>query len=140
MSSEKKKQPIYTKFLIAAAGGSSGWLFIHPFDVCKVRLQINVSNESKTFINALSDIYKNEGFKGFYSGLSAALTRQLTYTTLRLGLYDVFREQVVNYNLNKYNYNGINIWQKLATGLTAGGIAASLCCPVEVALIRMQVK
>ena len=33
--------PVWTKFAIAGFGGFSGWMFVHPFDVLKVRLQIN---------------------------------------------------------------------------------------------------
>lgn len=37
---------------------------------------------------------RNEGTGALYAGLSAALARQASYTTLRLGLYD-FMKQVV---------------------------------------------
>lgn len=30
------------------------------------------------------------------------------------------------------------LWKKLCCGLGSGGLAATLCCPVEVALVRMQ--
>merc|ERR1712232_48514 len=60
-------------------------------------------------------------------------------TTMRLGLYEVFREQMIQHNKDNPNRkNGISILQKLGIGLSAGGIAAATCCPVEVALVRMQ--
>ena len=49
-----------------------------------------------------------------------------------IGLYDVFRFQIAG------DTDNINIFQKLGIGLSAGGIAATLCNPVEVALVRMQ--
>lgn len=135
---KKKKAPLWTKFAVSGIGGATGWLFVHPADVLKVRCQIKES-EALTMLQAARGIAANEGFRGFYSGLSAAITRQLTYTTLRLGLYEVIREQVVARNASNPNAkDGISIWQKLGTGLAAGGIAAATCCPVEVSLIRMQ--
>ncbi|CAN0529121.1 unnamed protein product, partial [Scytosiphon promiscuus] len=38
---------------------------------------------------------KNEGVAALYAGLSAALARQASYTTLRLGLYDLFKRAVL---------------------------------------------
>ena len=39
---------------------------------------------------------KNEGVPALYSGLSAALARQASYTTLRLGLYDLMKRFVID--------------------------------------------
>lgn len=36
-------------------------------------------------------VYGEAGLKGMYAGLSAAVTRQAVYTTLRVGLYDWIR-------------------------------------------------
>merc|ERR1719461_1378511 len=73
-----------------------------------------------------------EGLKGLYAGLSAAMTRQFTYGTIRLGLYDVLRDWAAGPGGTP------NVLQKMACGVCAGGIATALCCPVEVALVRMQ--
>lgn len=42
---------------------------------------------------------KNEGVGALYSGLSAALARQASYTTLRLGLYDLLKRLVLDREL-----------------------------------------
>jgi len=125
--------PVWTNFVIAAAGGTSGWMFVHPFDVLKVRLQINES-KSISPLKAMAGIFREEGIRGLYSGLSAAVTRQCTYTTLRMGLYDTFRNKL-SPGTAKSN---LPLWKKLVCGLGSGATAASMCCPVEVALVRMQ--
>mmetsp|Transcript_4561 Transcript_4561/g.6822 ORF Transcript_4561/g.6822 Transcript_4561/m.6822 type:complete len:272 (-) Transcript_4561:138-953(-) len=106
-------------------------MFVHPMDVLKVRMQINKSNLGA--ISTLVKIGSQEGVSGLYSGLSAAVTRQLTYTTLRLGLYDVIRDQISDGGKKQVSFP-----MKLATGLTAGATAATICCPVDVSLVRMQ--
>eukprot|EP00944_MAST-04C_sp_MAST-4C-sp1_P011928 g11928.t1 len=131
--------PAWTKFAIAGFGGFSGWMFVHPFDVLKVRMQINEGKSVSAF-RVLTNIFKSEGIPGLYSGLSAAAARQFTYTTGRLGLYDVFTSSLTA----RLNSSGsgkqvnLSLPQKLGCGLSAGAIAATLCCPVEVALVRMQ--
>lgn len=42
-------------------------------------------------VRAAKIVYKEAGWKGMYAGLSAAITRQCVYTTLRVGLYDWIR-------------------------------------------------
>lgn len=127
----RKDLPNWTKFAIGALGGATGWLPIHPIDVVKVRAQIN-TGKAVNPLRLVADIVKTEGIHpGLTAGISAAMTRQFTYGTLRLGLYDVLRTKVAGSNKP-------TIWQKMACGLTAGGIAAASCNPVEVALVRMQ--
>uniref|UniRef100_A0A7S4E1E5 Mitochondrial 2-oxoglutarate/malate carrier protein n=1 Tax=Lotharella globosa TaxID=91324 RepID=A0A7S4E1E5_9EUKA len=121
---------MWTKFVISGLAGVSGWMFVHPFDVLKVRMQVNKSKVGAA--GTLMNIYTKEGVGGLYSGLSAAVTRQLTYTTLRLGLYDVIRDKLTE------GRSDIPFYLKLCTGLTAGATAATICCPVEVSLVRMQ--
>ncbi|GAB5361616.1 hypothetical protein AAMO2058_000727800 [Amorphochlora amoebiformis] len=124
--------PMWTKFAISGIAGVSGWMFVHPFDVLKVRMQVSQSKTSA--LSTLGTIYSKEGIPGLYSGLSAAVTRQLTYTTMRLGLYEVIRDRATIW----HGDSDIPFLYKLATGLTAGATAATLCCPVEVSLVRMQ--
>ena len=63
----------------------------------------------------------------FYSGLSASLTRQLTYTTLRLGLFTKLTQSQAN----------LTFQQRLSIGFFSGGIASFLANPVEVSMVRM---
>ena len=48
------------------------------------------------------------------SGLSAGLLRQIFYTTSRLGLFEVFRDEMAK-------YRPTDIWSRLSTGMVSGG-------------------
>ena len=65
--------------------------FVQPLDLIKNRMQLSGMDgkvkEYKTSFHAFSSILKNEGIIAMYSGLSAGLLRQATYTTTRLGVY-----------------------------------------------------
>lgn len=82
----------------------------------------------------MKEMIRVEGFSSLYSGLSAALVRQLTYGNLRLGFYATFRQMYIKRS-NKEKPSAV---QNLSIGLAAGGCAAFLSNPVEVALVRMQ--
>lgn len=71
--------------------------FVHPMDVVKNRMQVSgigtKVKEYKTSFHAFGGIMKNEGVPALYSGLSAGLLRQATYTTARLGVFNGLTEK-----------------------------------------------
>lgn len=115
--------------------GVLSWLVIHPADVVKVRMQLagegTTSSPYRGFLHAAKQISRSEGVSAMYSGLSAALTRQLTYTTLRLGLYSSMRDSMADEN------GRVSMASKFAIGTAAGGIASAVSTPVEVSMVRM---
>jgi|EP00927_Polykrikos_kofoidii_P065055 solute carrier family 25 oxoglutarate transporter 11 len=118
-------------FALAGLSGASGWLFVHPFDVAKVQMQIN-QKAGATLLSTSKTIVANEGAKGLYAGIKFAMWRQATYTTSRMGLYDVLCPMF------KGSDGKISPLAKAGAGVCAGGIAATCCCPVEVGLVRAQ--
>lgn len=120
-------------------GGLSGvlsWLVIHPFDVTKVRMQLAGEGASQShyrgFVHAMHSISRTEGVGALYGGLSAALTRQVIYTTLRLGLYSSFRDSWAESHDGK-----VSLSAKFGVGMLSGGIASAISTPVEVSMVRM---
>lgn len=67
-----------------------------------------------------------------YSGLSAGLFRQLTYTTTRLGVYNVAMA-----TLTPSDGSPLPFAKKAAAGMIAGACGAVVGTPAEVALVRM---
>lgn len=59
---------------------------VQPLDLIKTRMQLSGGNKSS--FQVAGEIIKKEGFLALYSGLSAGLLRQATYTTARLGIYN----------------------------------------------------
>jgi solute carrier family 25 oxoglutarate transporter 11 len=71
-----------------------------------------------------------------YTGLSAGLLRQAVYTTARLGFFDTFMSRLSARAKEKGNTIGFR--ERATAGLTAGGLAAMIGNPADLALIRMQ--
>ena len=80
-------------FLVGSIAGSVATCCIQPMDMVKTRIQLSATNGGVT--NPLtigSQLLRDEGFSGLYSGLSAGILRQVVYTGSRLGLYDMFTD------------------------------------------------
>ena len=85
-------------------------------------------------IGTAAAIVKNEGFGALYTGLSAGLLRQATYTTARLGLHSQFVNALKESNKGE----NLSLAQKAGAGLAAGGLGAIVGSPADLSLIRMQ--
>jgi solute carrier family 25 oxoglutarate transporter 11 len=121
-------------------GGLSGMLAIcvvHPMDVVKTRMQLSNMNQHKNSIQAFLNIAKAEGFRSLYSGLTAGLFRQATYTTTKLGVFNVLMCELTKKDANDKPVPP-SFMVKTMGGMVAGAFAAIVGTPAEVALIRMQ--
>lgn len=138
--------PPAASLAIAGLSGMTAWLVVHPGDVIKTRMQL----ESKKYTNdgdtvpsrnavvIAQEMIKEEGASSLYGGLSAALARQATYTTLRLGLYDIAMAWATAFADRNAFGKLAKAGVKLVVGAITGGIAALASCPIEVCLVRMQ--
>lgn len=117
----------------------AGWCVVHPFNTVCVRMNLasavaassGGTKAKMSFPSYLSMTIREQGAMSLYSGLSAGLLRQIFYTTSRLGLFEVFRDEMAK-------YRPTDVWSRLSTGMVAGGIAALISCPAEVTLVRIS--
>lgn len=115
-------------------GGLSGMMatsIIQPIDMVKVRTQLGATGGP---LKIAKDIIAKEGFSSLYNGLSAGLLRQATYTTARLGIFNVLNKEAIKMNEGK----PVSLGTKALMGLTAGGLGALVGTPADLTLIRMQ--
>uniref|UniRef100_A0A5F8AIC8 Solute carrier family 25 member 11 n=1 Tax=Macaca mulatta TaxID=9544 RepID=A0A5F8AIC8_MACMU len=98
MDGKPRTSPKSIKFLFGGLAGMGATVFVQPLDLVKNRMQLSgegaKTREYKTSFHALTSILKAEGLRGIYTGLSAGLLRQATYTTTRLGIYTVLFERL----------------------------------------------
>jgi len=87
-------------------------------------------------LSVTRDIIAQGKIGDLYTGLSAGLLRQAVYTTARLGFFDTFMTAL---KARKETTGGrIGFKERAGAGLTAGGLAACVGNPADLALIRMQ--
>nr|KAF6305498.1 solute carrier family 25 member 11 [Pipistrellus kuhlii] len=136
MDGKPRTSPKSVKFLFGGLAGMGATVFVQPLDLVKNRMQLSgegaKTREYKTSFHALTSILKAEGLRGIYTGLSAGLLRQATYTTTRLGIYTVLFERLTGADGTPPGF-----LLKALIGMTAGATGAFVGTPAEVALIRM---
>ncbi|EDO19061.1 hypothetical protein Kpol_2000p25 [Vanderwaltozyma polyspora DSM 70294] len=129
--SKESSEPIKYPWWYGGVGGIVATMCTHPLDLSKVRLQTSPLPRPSLF-TMFSTILRNEGVVGLYSGLSAAILRQCTYTTARFGCYDVLKEYVIPKDkLNDVSY-------LLPASMVSGAIGGLVGNPADVVNIRMQ--
>ena len=135
--------PVMRAALPFINGGLSGMVattVIQPVDMIKVRIQLageGVSGGPKpTPLSVTREILASGKARDLYTGLSAGLLRQAVYTTARLGFFDTFMGSLTA--RAKAKGNSIGFGERATAGLAAGGLAAMIGNPADLALIRMQ--
>lgn len=127
-------------FVNGGLAGMTATTVIQPIDMIKVRLQLageGVREGPKpTAIGVTRQIIASGKVLDLYTGLSAGLLRQAVYTTARLGIFDTFMK-TLNAR-SQESGNPVTFGQRAGAGLAAGGLAAMIGNPADLALIRMQ--
>ena len=127
-------------FLNGGLAGMAATTAIQPIDMVKVRLQLAgegiKTGPRPSPLAVTRDIVAGGKIGDLYTGLSAGLLRQAVYTTARLGFFDTFMTGLKNRAESKGG--SIGFVERAGAGLTAGGLAAMVGNPADLALIRMQ--
>ena len=134
----------YTKAALPFVNGGLAGMFatscIQPIDMVKVRLQLagegGKSGPRPSPLQVTREIVAAGKVLDLYTGLSAGLLRQAVYTTARIGFFDTFMTTLKT--RAEATGKQIGFKERAAAGLTAGGLAAMIGNPADLALIRMQ--
>jgi solute carrier family 25 (mitochondrial carnitine/acylcarnitine transporter), member 20/29 len=112
-----------------AAGSISGWMSIlvcYPFDNIRTRLQ--TEHYGLSLKDSIRQVYRTNGFLGFYKGFTAPFLAQ--------GLYKAVIFGTNNFIISQFNFiSNLNLLTFLS-GMGAGSVNAFIVAPVE--LIRNQ--
>lgn len=129
---DTKTIPGGLRFVFGGLSGMCATSVVQPMDLVKTRMQLlGTAGKNVTMISMTREVVSSQGAGGLYVGLSAALFRQATYTTGRLGCFTYITD------IYTANYGVPNFGVKLAIGVVAGSVGALVGNPAEVALVRM---
>ncbi|MEE6473249.1 hypothetical protein FKM82_009911 [Ascaphus truei] len=129
------------KFVGAGTAACVADLFTFPLDTAKVRLQIQgecLSEKStkvvqyKGVFGTLTTMVKTEGAASLYNGLVAGLQRQMSFASIRIGLYD----SVKQFYCSRSENSGVSC--RLLAGCTTGALAVTCAQPTDVVKVRFQ--
>ncbi|XP_059819921.1 mitochondrial uncoupling protein 2-like [Hypanus sabinus] len=131
------------KFLSAGTAACIADLFTFPLDTAKVRLQIQGESmsaaETSTFryrgvFGTMATMVRNEGPRSLYSGLVAGLQRQMSFASVRIGLYDSVKQFYTK------GSEHVGIGSRLLAGCTTGAMAVAFAQPTDVVKVRFQAQ
>ena len=84
----------------------------------------------------LVHLCKRDGIKGPFRGLSASILRELSFSALRVGLYEPIRDGLIRIGPGESDLYRISA--RITGGLLSGGLASALMCPMDLLKTRAQ--
>ncbi|KAI4168433.1 MAG: hypothetical protein LQ348_007499 [Seirophora lacunosa] len=125
-------RPLHYPFWFGGSSSCCAAAVTHPLDLVKVRLQTRSSNGPRGMLNTFVHILRHDRFLGLYSGLSASLLRQLTYSTTRFGVYEELKSSTTTARTSP---SFPSLIAMASTSGFLGGVAGN---PADVLNVRMQ--
>ncbi|XP_069747920.1 dicarboxylate carrier UCP2 isoform X2 [Narcine bancroftii] len=131
------------KFIGAGTAACIADLFTFPLDTAKVRLQIQGESKSaaemttskyRGVFGTMATMVRNEGPRSLYSGLVAGLQRQMSFASVRIGLYDSVKQFYTK------GSEHVGIGSRLLAGCTTGAMAVTFAQPTDVVKVRFQAQ
>ncbi|THV07818.1 mitochondrial carrier [Dendrothele bispora CBS 962.96] len=131
--------PASIPFWLGGVAASMASSCTHPLDLTKVRMQtMEVIPGSKppnmftVFRSTLSD----SGVRSLYTGLSASLLRQMSYSLVRLGTYEEFKSKL-SIRSEDGKPRKPKTYELLAAACLAGALGGIAGNPADILLVRM---
>ncbi|XP_067889472.1 dicarboxylate carrier UCP2-like [Heterodontus francisci] len=131
------------KFIGAGTAACIADLFTFPLDTAKVRLQIQGELKSAAEVaplkyrgvfGTMATMIKTEGPRSLYSGLVAGLQRQMSFASVRIGLYDSVKQFYTK------GSEHVGVGSRLLAGCTTGAMAVAFAQPTDVVKVRFQAQ
>ena len=79
---------------------------------------------------------KQDGIQGPFRGLCASILRELSFSALRVGLYEPIRDGLIR--IGPGDSDLYRISARITGGLLSGGLASALMCPMDLLKTRAQ--
>ncbi|KAJ1662228.1 mitochondrial ornithine carrier protein [Coemansia sp. RSA 1813] len=136
---EKSKASGIEDLAYGSLAGMMGKFVEYPFDTVKVRLQTSESRVFSGTMDCLAQTWRNEGFGGFYRGLTSPLVGAMAENALAFYAYN--RLQSVIRAVAKTPADAeLSLPQLFVSGGLSGALCAFVISPVELVKCKLQVE
>ncbi|XP_033491569.1 dicarboxylate carrier UCP2-like [Epinephelus lanceolatus] len=131
------------KFFGAGTAACIADLVTFPLDTAKVRLQIQGESQKvegvremkyRGVFGTITTMVRTEGPRSLYSGLVAGLQRQMSFASVRIGLYDSMKQFYTR------GTESAGVVTRLMAGCTTGAMAVAFAQPTDVVKVRFQAQ
>ncbi|XP_042360573.1 mitochondrial dicarboxylate carrier isoform X1 [Plectropomus leopardus] len=121
-----------SRWYFGGVSSSAAACLTHPLDLIKVHLQTQQEAKMR-MVGMAVDVVRREGYLSLYSGLSASLCRQMTYSLSRFAIYETVRDEI-----NRKKKGVIPFYQKILLGAFGGFAGGFIGTPADLVNVRMQ--
>ncbi|OCK75337.1 MC family mitochondrial carrier protein [Lepidopterella palustris CBS 459.81] len=132
------EQPIHYPLIFGGSAAAMAALITHPLDLVKVRLQTRTPSSPQSMLSTFIHIYRTQGISGLYTGLSASMLRQLTYSIVRFGVYEDLKIRFASTQTPSNPGTNLSFLSLIAMSSTAGFLGGIAGNPADVVNVRMQ--
>lgn len=130
-NSSNKALIMLENFLPGSLAGATSVVFTYPFEVMRTRLALQVNKREYTgIVNALTQMIRQEGLKGCYSGILPTSVGIFIYSGISFCIYFSSKEILGHKNTSSY----------FAFGAVAGLIGQLSAYPFDVVRKRLQAQ
>jgi len=119
----------------ACVGDTVGAVWLTPSEIVKQRLQSGVASSTSEAVKA---IYSQHGLRGFYTGFSGLIARDVPYRAMQLPMYEVARDAYSKKYCDPFE-RVIFPHEAMMVGASVGMFSAGLTTPLDVVKSRMMV-
>lgn len=123
-------------FWLGGVAASLAACCTHPLDLAKVRMQTIQTAANGTKPSTLSTLrlsVTESGLRSIYTGISASIMRQMSYSLVRLGTYERMKHSIMSDSSASSNRTG----KLLVAAGVAGGLGGVAGNPADIILVRM---
>ncbi|CAE7435437.1 ucpB [Symbiodinium sp. CCMP2456] len=129
---------------LAGVSNAIAACFTNPVDVVKVRMQLAgvsqiTSCNAQTVLGAGRKLWQQEGPTGLQRGLRPSILRELSYSGMRMGLYEPVRETLAGRGGQQEKRQRTSpLVVKILAGAITGAIGSVIANPFDLLKVRMQ--
>ena len=124
--------PILIEYISGVAGGVAVVCVGHPFDTCKTRLQTAPYGFYSSSLDCFNKTYKNEGLKGFYSGVMSPLLGQMFFRAASFTTFKYVLQSTSSSSKSPIDY--------IRAGAVTGFFIASIEAPIDLVKTKLQTQ
>uniref|UniRef100_A0AAX7SR88 Uncharacterized protein n=1 Tax=Astatotilapia calliptera TaxID=8154 RepID=A0AAX7SR88_ASTCA len=114
-----------SRWYFGGVSSSAAACVTHPLDLIKVHLQTQQEVRMR-MIGMTLNVVRREGFLALYSGLTASLCRQMTYSLSRFAIYETVRDK-----MKRKNKGPMPFHQKVLLGAFGGFTGGFIGTPTD---------
>ncbi|KAF3693148.1 C2 domain-containing protein 3 Protein hearty [Channa argus] len=107
---------------------------IHGSSMSREGVDISQKAQYRGVFGTIFTMVKTEGARSLYNGLVAGLQRQMSFASVRVGLYDTMKQFYTRGSENA------GIGTRLLAGCTTGAMAVAFAQPTDVVKVRFQAQ